>query len=261
MENDEENETLKTPNRRKAQRPQNKKLDPNDDSEEEDGNVEEDEELKSPSRRKSSRPQKSLNGSASETEHQSSPVRSSIKTSPGVCTVTKQSSVGSPARMSQKIQDLVQSDVDNILQMVQANKAQSTHNSIRGNRSDEVVILVVGENKSLSSIKTVSTASPIKISLAPKVISSPGRPIIAVANTATAIAPRGATVMSVSRSPVKILPKPVTPTNSARPSVFDKLAAKQASQSQNATVATMPAPVTTVTTGNRSPRRQQSVQK
>ena len=260
---DDDVEEVKTSNRKKSPRPQKKKATTNTSDEESEG----EEVVNSPSRRKSQRPQKSFNGFASESEQQSSPARSSnIKTSPSVTKLMKQSSGGSPAKMSQKIQDLVQSDVDNILQMVQGNKLQNKQNSIGTNRSDEVVILVVGENKTLSPMKAVSAASPIKLSLAPKVISSPGGAIIATANTgiaSTGMASRGAANMGlVSRSPVKILPKPLTPTNNAKVNVFDKLAARQLSQSSaNSTVATIPAPVTTVTAGNKSPRRQQSVQK
>ena len=255
-------EEVRTQNRRKSPRPrpQNNKA----DRDSVDEGSEEEDIVNSPSRRKCNRPQKSFNGSASESERHSNPARSNIKTSPSVTKLMKQSSGGSPAKMSQKIQDLVQSDVDNILQMVQGNKVQNTRNNIGTNRSDEVVILVVGENKTLSPMKAVSTASPIKLSLAPKVISSPGGTIIATANnvTGTGVTSRGAApVLSIARSPVKILPKPLTPTNSAKGNIFDKLAARQSSQSQNSTVATIPAPVTTVTAGNKSPRRQQSLQK
>ena len=215
----------------------------------------------SPSRRKPSRPHKSVNGVNVESQKRSSPVRPNIKTPSGVTKLVKQGSGTSPAKMSQKIQDLVQSDVDNILQMVQGNKVQNVQNNISSSRSDEVVILVVGENKTMSPMKTVSAASPIKISLAPKVISSPGGAMIASANIGAAAASRGAQVVTVSRSPVKILPKPVTPASGTKVNIFDKLAAKQLSQSQNTAVATIPAPVTTVTAGNRSPRRQQNVQK
>ena len=210
----------------------------------------------SPSRRKPNRPHKSVNGVAADSEKRSSPVRPNIKTK-----LVKQGSGTSPAKMSQKIQDLVQSDVDNILQMVQGNKMQNVQNNISSSRSDEVVILVVGENKTLSPMKAASTASPIKISLAPKVISSPGGAMIASANVGAAAASRGAQVVTVSRSPVKILPKPVTATGGAKVNIFDRLAAKQLSQSHSTAVATIPAPVTTVTAGNKSPRRQQNVQK
>ena len=215
----------------------------------------------SPNRRKPNRPQKSVNVVAVENEKRSSPVRPNIKTSSGVTKLVKQCSGTSPAKMSQKIQDLVQSDVDNILQMVQGNKVQNVQNNISSSRSDEVVILVVGENKTLSPMKAVSTTSPIKISLAPKVLSSPGGSLIARPNIGAAAASRGAQVVTVSRSPVKILPKPIAPTGGTKVNIFDKLAAKQLSQSHNTAVARIPAPVTTVAAGNRSPRRQQNVQK
>ena len=180
-------EEVRTQNRRKSPHPRNKISDPVDE-ESADEDI-----INSPSHRKCNRPQKSFNGSASESEHHSSPACSSIKTSPSVTKLMKQSSGGSQAKMSQKIQDLVQSDVDNILQMVQGNKVQNMQNNIGANRSDEVIILVVGENKTLSPMKAVSTASPIKLSLAPKVISSPGGTIIAAANnvTGTGVASRG----------------------------------------------------------------------
>ncbi len=183
-------------------------------------------------------------------------------------------SSGTAVKMSQKIQDLVQSDVDSILQMVQGNKVQSVPQNSVGpsGRKDEVVILVVGENKSLSPMKAMNSATaaggPIKISLAPKVLTTGGgAAVFATANSTAAAAALGTRgLVTVSRSPVKILPKPVpNAVNSnagTKISIFDKLAAKQLNQGQKAvSVASVPAPVASVTAGNRSPRRQQSAQK
>ncbi len=180
-----------------------------------------------------------------------------------------------PVKMSQKIQEIVQNDVENILQMVQGNKVQTSTQqaTLGGKRSDEVVILVVGENKKFAPVKSITASgtaaqaasNSVKISLAPKIISAPvsgATTVLATASSggAASLASRG--VVTVARNPVKILPKPTGSLSQGKISIFEKLAAaKQLKPGTSVSIATVAAPVATVTAGNRSPRRQQSAQK
>ncbi len=184
-------------------------------------------------RRKAVRPQRSFNGSATEEEKQNNPGRQAPITKRGSendeTTSRKlalQLPPSSPAKMSEKIENRVNSDVDKVLQMVQgSNKIHPTTN----NNGDEVVILVVGENKPLSPITSsvpINANSPIKISLSPKIMASPGKPLIAqAAINSAAIGGRGTPIVQLNRSPVKILPKPASPKPGGN--IFDKLAANK----------------------------------
>ena len=150
--------------------------------------------------------------------------------------------------MSQKIENRVNSDVDKVLQMVQgSNKIQPTTN----NNGDEVVILVVGENKPLSPITSsvpINTNSPIKISLSPKIMASPGKPLIAqAAINQAAIGGRGTPVVQLNRSPIKILPKPASPKPGGN--IFDKLAANKLGVVSN-NIPGLASPGAQVATGN-----------